>query len=416
MKILYLSQYYPPEVGATQARSFEMTDYLAGRGHEVTVLCNLPNHPGGKIASAYRRKWISRERMGDIRIVRTWVYTRPDKGMAVRAGFYGSFFCSSLWAGSRLPGPFDFVYATSPPPLVGLTGLLLSRLHRARFIYEVRDLWLEMSQELGMIRSSWLIKVGCALDHLLYRKAHQLVVTTQGIYDRIAVKGWGDKLALIRNGSNPQIFYDAGETMKNNLGWGDKFVVLYAGVLGLAQGLDDVCRLAERFSDDASVHFVLIGDGPLRSYLEKRQRMRPLTNLTLLGERAREQMAEYISTADCCLVPLKKRPLFLGAVPSKMFDYMACARPVILSVDGEARAILDDSGGGLFVEPENIDGMAAAIRDLQRHPQKRHRMGQKGRRFVEKNFSRRAAAAQLHGLLQQRYEINHRTSTRLAQE
>ncbi len=402
MKILYLSQYFPPEVGATQERSLEMTDYLAHQGHEVTVLCNLPNHPVGRIASEYRHKWISWERLGNLQVIRTWVYTRPNKNKMVRAGFYTSFLCSSLWAGNQLPGPFDVVFATSPPPLVGLSGLWLSKRHRAKFIYEVRDLWLEMAQELGMVTSPAFSWGGQRLDNYLYRHAQRIIVVTAGIYEHLRQKGWQEKLELIPNGSNTNVYYDAGRALRKTLGWEDKFVVLYAGLLGLAQGMDDLCRLMYHFREDPSVLFVVIGDGPLRAFLERTKKQLP--NLHLLGTVPRQRMAEYISAADCCLVPLKRRKLFLGAVPSKMFDYMACQRPVILSVDGEAHTILQNAQAGIYVPPEDIMAMAKAIRFLQANPQKAHAMGVAGRAYVEKHYTRRMAAQRLEKILSEMLE------------
>jgi len=401
MNILYISQYFPPEAGATQARAWEMTRHLAGRGHRVTVLCNLPNHPAGEMRPAYRHRWRSVETQDGVHIIRTWVYARPRRNRRVRAAFYISFFFSSLAAGWNLSGPFDLVYATSPPPLAGLVGWLLARRFRCKFVYEVRDLWLEMARELNMVRRRPLIFAAERFDHLLYGRADAIVAVTRGIRERLAEKGLAGKLRLIHNGANPDEFSDRGQDLKSRLGYDGRFVVLYAGVLGLAQGIDSILELVERFRGVASVQFVMIGQGPLRPLVEKWQKRHATLNFTLLDEIPREQMAGYFSMADCGLVPLKKRSLFLGALPTKMFDCWACSRPVILSVDGEARKELEACGGGVYVEPENIEAMAGAIRFLQAHPRQRRRMGMAGRAHVVAHFSRRAAAEALEKALQE---------------
>ncbi len=399
MKILYISQYFPPEAGATQSRALEMVRYLAGQGHEVTVLCNLPNHPSGIIAPGYRHRWQVVEKWQGVRVVRTWVFTRPRKNLLVRAFFYLSFMISSFWAGWRMERHFDVVFATSPPPLTGVTGWLLSRMKGAAFVYEVRDLWREMACQLGALENPLWIWLGQHLDRFLYRRASRLICVTQGIQDALIRQGWGEKTHLIRNGANTEPFSDCGQDVRKELGWNGKFVVLYAGVWGLAQGMENLCALAERCLTDSRFQFVFAGTGPMAATVKRLQQERRLLNLMLLGEIPRDKMAGVISAADCGLVPLKDKPLFRGAVPTKMFDFWACRRPVVVSVDGEARQILEESRAGIYVAPEDVAGMAAAIRYLCENPHHCRAMGRAGRHYVKARFSRRRAAAQLEAVL-----------------
>ena len=402
MRILYLSQYFPPEVGATQTRAHEMARHLVRMGHHVTVLAEFPNHPRGIIPEHYRGRFWEKDRLDGIEVIRTWVYARSQKTFRTRILFYLSFMVSALLAGLFLRGRYDVVYATSPPFFVGLTGLLLSRFKNAEFIFEVRDLWPRSAVELGELRNRFFIKLSEKLETLYYRHAARIVVVTAGIRRILTGRGIPEgKLVLITNGTTTELFRYTGDAKKREWGLGGKFVVLYAGIFGLAQGLERLCELAELLKPEEGIHFVFVGEGPLKPRVERLQQERNLHNLTLLDEVPREVIPEYISASDACLVPLQKNPLFLGALPSKMFDYLACERPVILSVDGEARKVLEECGGGLYAEPENIYAMAQAILKLKAAPAIALKMGKSGRAFVEKYYSRRGKAEELERLLRE---------------
>ena len=400
MKILYISQYFPPEVGATQNRAVEMAENLVRLGHEVTVLTEFPNHPRGIIPPEYRRRWYEIAGLRGIRVIRVWVYARPVKTFLTRIGFYLTFMVNAALVGTRVRGRYDIVYATSPPYFVGVTGLWLSLVKRARFVFEVRDLWLKSAAELGELSNPHLLRLSGWLDRLYYRRARRIITVTRGIYEELAARGLEHKLHLIYNGTNCDLMYDRGDGKRRALGLEGRFVVMYAGILGIAQGLEQICQVIGQLKPEQQIHFVFVGEGPVKGKIEALKRDLELSNLTLVGEVSREEIAEYISAADCCLVPLKKREIFLGALPSKMFDVMACSRPLLLSVDGEARALVERIGAGLFVEPENGAALSAAIMALKEDPAARQRMGAAGRQFVEKNFSRRQAAIELEAVLQ----------------
>ncbi|HOT97426.1 MAG TPA: glycosyltransferase family 4 protein [bacterium] len=400
MNILYITQYFPPEVGATQNRAFEMATNLVRLGHQVTILTEFPNHPRGIIPPEYHRRWYVKDELEGIRVIRVWVFARPVKTFFTRMAFYLTFMMNAALVGTLVRGPYDLVYATSPPYFVGVTGLWLSLVKRARFVFEVRDLWVKSAAELGEVSNPRVLKMAGWLDQLYYRKARRIIAVTRGIYDDLAARGLAAKLHLIYNGTNCEQLYDCGDGKRRERGWEDKFVVMYAGVLGIAQGLEEICRVIEDFKGDPGLLFVFVGEGPLKHRLHNLQERRGLTNLILLGEVPREEIAAWLSAADCCLVPLKKRETFLGALPSKMFDIMACSRPLLLSVDGEARALVEKIGAGLYVEPENDAALRQAILTLKADPALGRRMGAAGRSFVEHNFSRRQAALELEKVLQ----------------
>ncbi|NOY78365.1 MAG: glycosyltransferase family 4 protein [Calditrichaeota bacterium] len=400
LKILYISQYFPPEVGATQSRAFDMAYYLSERGHQVTVIGEFPNHPRGIVPREYRNKFWERVKLENFAVCRTWVYASPEKSFLKRMLFYVSFALSSLVAGLFIRGSFDIVYATSPPLFVGVSGYVLSRLKNAKFVFEVRDLWPDSAVALGELNNARFIRWARTLEEFFYRKAQKIVVVTAGIREALLRRKLSpQKICLVKNGTNTRYFRNVGAGVKEQLGLQNKFVVGYFGILGLAQGMEFLCEVIEKMKSYEDIHFIFVGEGPKKQTVEALKSQKKLTNLTLLGEVPREKIAGYISACDVSLVPLRKKELFTGALPSKMFDTMACERPVILSVEGEARHVLQESGAGIFVEPENAGQMISAILHLKSDPRMREEMGKNGLRFVEKKFSRKALAGELEACL-----------------
>jgi colanic acid biosynthesis glycosyl transferase WcaI len=403
MRILYLSQYFPPEVGATQTRAYEMARHLVSAGHHVTMLTEVPNHPSGIIPPEYRGKVWERSGLDGIDVIRVWVKTSPKKTFSTRMAFYLTYMVNAVLAGLVLArGRYDALYATSPPLFVGGAALALSVLRRTPMVFEVRDLWPESAVALGELSSSRAVALAGTLEKMCYNRARCVVVVTEGIRQRLAERGFGDKLALIPNGANTDLFRPdpvAGAVLRAELGLDAKFIALYAGIHGIAQGLKTVLEAAERLRVVPDVHFVLVGEGPDKAGLLAMKERLGLANVTMLSERPRTDMPAFLSAADVALVPLRRMKLFEGALPSKMFDAWACGCPVILSIDGEARQLLERAEAGLFVEPENAEQMAQAILQLKSDPDRLRRYGDDGRRTVEAGYSRQRLAAQLEALL-----------------
>ena len=403
MRILYLSQYFPPEVGATQTRAYEMARHLASAGHQVTVLTEVPNHPSGIIPPAYRGKLYERSNLDGIDVIRVWVKTSPDKTFSRRMLFYLSYMVNAALAGLVLArGRYDLIYATSPPLFVGGAALALSILRRTPLVFEVRDLWPESAVALGELGNARAVAMAGKLEELCYNRARCVVVVTEGIRQRLAERGFGDKVALVPNGANTELFRPspkAGAALRAEPGLTDKFVVLYAGIHGVAQGLETVLDAARQLQAMPDVHFLLVGEGPKKAeLLELRNRWR-LANVTMLAEQPSTEMPGILSAADLALVPLRRLELFRGARPSKMFEAWACGCPVVLSIDGEARQVLEQADAGIYVEPEDAEGMAQAILTLKGEPERLRRYGANGRSFVEAHYSRQRLAADLEQLL-----------------
>lgn len=405
MRILYLSQYFPPEVGATQTRAYELAQGLLQAGHAVTMLTEVPNHPEGIIRPEYRRRFWVREELDGIDVIRVWVWTSPVKTMRTRLAFYWTFMLNATLAGLLLArGRYDLLYATSPPLFVGGTALALSYLRRIPMVFEVRDLWPESAVALGELRNPRFIRWATALEERCYRHARRIVVVTGGIRRRLLERGFpAEKIALIPNGANTDLFRPeptAGYALRKELGLEERFLVLYAGIHGIAQGLETVLEAARRLAGVPHIHFLFVGEGPCKAELVRKKEEMGLRNVTMLEGRPREEMPAFFSAADVALVPLRRVELFQSALPSKMFDAWACACPVVLSITGEAREVLEQAQAGVYVPPEDAEEMARALRALSRDPEACREMGWRGRRFVEERYSRQAQARQLVDLLE----------------
>ncbi|NLS77781.1 MAG: glycosyltransferase family 4 protein [Chloroflexi bacterium] len=405
MRILYLSQYFPPEVGATQTRAYEMARHLVQAGHQVTMLTEFPNHPSGIMPDEFRGKWCQRESLEGIDVLRIWVKASPVKSFRNRMLFYLSYMLNATLVGLlKAQGPYDLVYVTSPPLFVGGAGLALSALKRAKLVFEVRDLWPESAVALGELSNRQAIAWASRLEELCYNRASRIVVVTNGIEARLQERGYGAKLALIANGSNTELFRpspEAGLKLRQELGLGSRFVVLYAGIHGLAQGMETLVEAARLLQDQPDVHFLFVGEGPKKMDAAILREEYGLQNLTMLSERPMSEMPAFLSAANVALVPLRKHALFQGALPSKMFDAWACGCPIILSIEGEARRVLEAAQGGLYAEPEDAASIAAAVQSLRARPAEAAEMGLNGRRYVEAHYSRQRMAQRLEELLRE---------------
>jgi len=381
-----------------------MARYLASRGHKVTVITEVPNHPSGIIPAHYRGKLSERKREDGIDVLRLWVWTSPEKTFASRMRFYLSYMGMSALAGALIKGRYDVVYATSPPLFVGVGGVVAALFKSIPFVFEVRDLWPESAVALGELSNPRAIKAAEKVEMALYNRARRIVAVTEGIRDRLLKRGIpADKMTLIPNGANTELFrFDAegAGRVRASQGLEDKMVVMYAGIHGIAQGLETLLRAADLLQAREDIVFVFVGEGPRKAELMRLKDEMGLRNVRFLSEVSSHRMPAYLSAADCAIVPLRDQPLFRGALPSKMFEAWACSRPVILSVAGEAERVLAEAGGGIAVKPEDPSDMAAAILRLQENRSEGQVMGERGRRYVEQHYARKTQADKLEKLLQ----------------
>jgi colanic acid biosynthesis glycosyl transferase WcaI len=397
MRILFLSQYFPPEPGAPSARVSELAASWVRAGHDVTVLTAMPNHPTGIVPPEYRGRAIARERIDGVEVVRTWIYAAANVGRVRRSLAYTSYAASAIAWGQMHAATADVVIATSPQLLCALAGRVVAAARRVPFVFEVRDLWPESVVAVGALPERHPVVRGLTvLEEGLYRAADAIVVVTDSFRERLIARGQpASKLHVIKNGVDLGRFIPAPRdtALRFQLGWGDKFIVGYVGTHGMAHGLDAVLDVAKELSARDDIRFLFVGEGAERSRLEARARAESIDSARFLGVLPRDRMNEVYATLDLALVSLRKTELFTTVIPSKIFEIAAMARPIVISVDGEARAIVEQSGGGVFVPPEDVGAMVNAIVRFAGDRAEGERMGAAGRGFVVREFDREATAA-----------------------
>lgn len=399
MRILYVSQYFPPEMGAPAARVYELSREWAAQGHEVTVLTGFPNHPDGVIPPEYRGEWLRREVVDGIQVVRVPIYVAPNRGVLKRSLSYVSYAASASLLGPFLTQRPDVLIATSPQMLTAVAGFWLSAVHRVPFVFEVRDIWPRSIVEVGAMPARHPVIRGLeALERFMYRQADRVVVVTDSFVDELAGKGVPhEKMKVIKNGVDLELFQprEPDEAIRRELGLGPHdFMCLYVGTHGMAHGLETMLKAASRLRSHKDIRLVLVGEGADKAALKEKARQEGLTNVVFVDKQPRDRIPRYLAASDVSLVLLRETPLFKTVLPSKIFEILAAGRPIILGVDGEARKlVVDDARAGVFVKPEDDAQLAQAIVRLKSEHGMCVEMGRCGRAFVEENFSRRVLAA-----------------------
>lgn len=387
MKIAVLTQYYPPETGAPQARLSALAERLAERGHEVTVLTAMPNYPAGRIYPGYSGLW-RREMSGSIRIIRTAIYPTKRLGLR-RLASYFSFVLSSTVFGAGLLPRVDILLTESPPLFSGIAGYLLSRFKGARWIFNVSDLWPDSAVRLGAVKPGWTLQMASALEAFCYRNAWLVTGQSREILANIQARFPQVATWHLSNGVTPELFSPEKRSAEaRRLLGGEEVIALYAGLHGIAQGLDQVLEAAGRLRDLGSVRIVLLGEGPEKARLAATAREHGLTNVSFLDAVPRDAVPALLSSADIILAPLKR--YLPGAVPSKIYEAMAVGLPVVLSGEGEAAEIVNRTQCGLVVPPGDAERLASAIRNLAEHQALRRRLGAAGLHSAQSEFNRRA--------------------------
>ena len=375
MHILILTQYYPPETGAPQNRLSDLARRLTNSGHDLTVLTAMPNYPGGEIFKEYRNRFLVKDKHAGIKVIRTWIYATKKKTFVPRLLNYFSFVVSSLALGIWKIGSPDFVIVESPPLFLGISGFLLSASKNAKLVLNVSDLWPDSAVAMGVLSNNVLIRASRELEEFLYRRSALITGQTRGIVDNIQSRFPNKEVALITNGVDVAAFLDASISaqrtkIRREFALEGKFVIGYAGLHGLAQGLDTVIHAARLLVDHQDVLFAFFGDGPEKEKLVQQVDQYGLKNVRFYSSQPSGCMPAVVGSFDLALIPLKRLELFKGALPSKMFEAMAAAVPLLASIEGEARELVEKAQAGLCIEPENFHAMADAILKLYQDPRR----------------------------------------------
>ncbi len=392
MKLLILTQYFPPEVGAPQNRLFELAIHLQKKGIDVSVLTAMPNYPQMSIHKEYKNKLYHFEEMNGIKVYRSWIFVSKSKSIVLRLLNYFSFVFSSAIIGLIKLNKFDYVLCESPPLFLGISGYFLSKTKKAKLIFNVSDLWPESAEKLGLVTNNFLLKSATFLEEFLYEKSYLITGQTQGIVKNISTRFSDKKVYWLPNGVDLD-YYNAENIdtnwRKNNNFHTNDFIILYAGILGYAQGLEVLIKASLKTKAFTNIKFVIVGSGPEKEKLIILKESLNADSVFFFEAVTKAEMPEIIAASDAAVIPLKKLDLFKGAIPSKLFEMLAMKKTILLGVEGEAKELFIDKGNcGLAFSPEDATDLANQIIYLYNNKTEMNAFGANGYEFVRQNFTR----------------------------
>ena len=384
MHVLLITQYFPPEIGAAATRWGDYVQILIKKGHRVTVLCEMPNYPLGTYFPGYKRQWVKQEKVSpNLTIIRSFAWANNRDSAIKKLGHYLVFMFSGLLTAFRLKN-YHVLIVSSPPLFVGVIGAIISKIKSIYFFLDIRDLWPESVMALGEVRSKWVFNMGKKLESFIYKSTNGYILTVPG-FKKHFTNHYPEQLNkpminLINGVSNT--FFDLAK--KYDRIPGKRFAVLYSGNMGLAQGLESVIEAAD-ILQKYPIDFKFVGSGVKQKALKTKADKLGLKNVVFLPVQKKEELIKLIKKASVCLVPLKNNPLFKNAIPSKMFEYMACGRPVIVSISGEVTEIIKKAKSGLISSPEDANSIADSILYYYNNRGKIIEQGRNGVMYVKEN-------------------------------
>ena len=399
MKLLFLTDNFPPEVNAPATRTYEHWQEWIKRGVEVTVITCAPNFPHGKVYDSYENKLYQKENIEGIEVIRVWSYIASNQGFTKRILDYCSFSFMAFWVG--LFQTTDVIVATSPQFFTTWAGWGLSKLKRKPWVFELRDIWPESIQSVGAIKNTQVIDFLEKIELALYRDANRVIAVTDAFKTNLISRGiHAEKIDVVTNGSNLTLFnlQKKDEALLKQLNLENKFIVGYIGTHGMAHSLDFVVKSIGKIDDD-TVHFLFIGNGAMKEEIVHLAETLKLKNITFLDSICKEDVPRYLSIVDVSLAPLKKSDTFKTVIPSKIFEASAMRKPTLLGVEGEAERIIENYGAGICYEPENEQDFIETIYLLKNSPAL-YRQCQEGCTKLAQAFDRKKLANKMLHILE----------------
>lgn len=355
MKILFLTDNFPPEVNAPANRSYEHCLQWVKEGMEVTIITCVPNFPKGKVFDGYKNKWKQIEYIQGIKVIRVWSYISANEGFIKRIFDYISFSLTSFIAGLFIKT--DIIIATSPQFFTALSGRWLSFFKQRPWIMEVRDLWPESIVAVGAMKKNIIISFFEWLEMRLYKNADRIIVVTDTFKEKISKRGiLSSKISVHKNGANVEMYKPQGKDpdLLKETGLEGKFIFAYIGTHGMAHALDFVLNSVGKLQQSyPHFHFLFIGDGAEKNNLLALRDRLELNNVTMLPSVPKDQVVRYLSVMDVALVNLRKSDTFKLVIPSKIFEAAAMRKPILLGLEGETKELIEAYNAGICFEPEN---------------------------------------------------------------
>lgn len=397
MRIVVISHYFPPEIGAPSARLYEMAKHWVELGNEVHVVTSFPNHPTGIIPEEYRGMKYMYEEMDGIHVYRNYVYATPNKGFIKKTLGHISFMFSSVLISMRKIKEPDVIITSSPTFFSIFSGYWYSLRKKASFVLEIRDLWPAAMIELGVMKKGIITNILEKIELFFYRKSKKLIMVTKSFKENVVNRGIdSNKVHVITNGVNQELFYpkEKNKAIINKYNLEDKFIISYVGAHGISQNLSTILKVAKALEKEKDIQFLFVGEGAEKDKLKQIASEQVLHNVTFIDYQSKMMIPEFYNISDISLIPLKNIELFKTFIPSKMFELMACGVPIVASLEGEAADILNKSQAAEVVKPDNPEEIMKAIIKLKNDKALLEQLKKKGPTFVEQNYSRRKLSEQ----------------------
>lgn len=412
MRVTIVYQYYQGHDAPGHSLIYDLAQYLAEVGHKITIVTGETGYMKYDMPMLpwYRRLYRI-ECEGNVEVVRLITFSESKKSYRGRLMSFLLFSLSCSLALLIRSRP-DVLLASSPPLFAMFSASMICKLRNIPFVIEIRDLWPESAVQMGFLKNKLLIQALTLIERLMYNHSRKIVALTTGIRNDICARGWEtDKVDLVTCGIDfNKIFPDEGGGLKirERYGWNDKKVVLYFGALGEANNINVILRAAHNLKNRQDIIFVLVGDGMKRSATERWVADASLENVFILPPVPKKEARLYISAADLCLATLQDIPLFKGAIPTKLIDYMGCGKPVLCGIRGEARKIVEEAGAGVFFEPDDADFLSILVTELLADGKRTSRMGERGLVYVKSRFSAAKTRQSMETILKDVVEDSHK--------
>jgi glycosyltransferase involved in cell wall biosynthesis len=414
MKICMVYQYYQGHTSPGHSLVYELTQFLAKHDHEVTV---VSGETGYMRRETITRPWYKRlmrwEQDGGVRVMRMYTYSELHKSYFGRLLSFLSFSLTCPLGLLSMSRP-DVVIASSPPIFPMFSVWLVCKLRSIPLVLEVRDIWPESAVQMGVLRNRQLIGVMSWIERVLYDKSKRIVALTQGIQKNIRDRGWPhDKVELVTCGVNFDLLYPdeaLRQETRQRMGWEARNVVMYFGALGEANNIAVILRAAQSLQSDPNMLFVIVGGGMMSRSLKEMASAMELTNVLFLEPVPKSEANAYLNAADICVATLQDIPLFQGAIPTKLLDYMACAKPVICGIRGEAQRIMEMAEAGLVFDPDDDQAMVQHIVELCDDRLRASKMGVSALDYVRQFYSAETSQRKMETILYDVVQESKRSS------